>query len=176
MMLSHPLGNLKIHYVGSLNAFRNPVPFLEALKATNYLYIDVVFVGETKPWTEKIKEYSFCSSVGIVDHKTALGWMVGADILLLILSETGNKVQDRAIVTGKVYEYIGAGRWIFAVGITDGDCAELLKKNRLGTIVENKKENILKELNEIVKQQRKELDECIEMMIAEQLDLAAGLL
>ena len=158
-MLSHPLGNLKIHYVGSLNAFRSPIPFLEALKATNYLYIDVVFVGETAPWTEKIKEYKFCSVVGQVEHKKALSWMLGADILLLILSEMGHEINDKAVVTGKVYEYIGAGRWIFAIGRTDGDCAEILKKNDLGSICENKKEDILKELNKIIETQDRELGE-----------------
>lgn len=174
-MLSHPLGNLNIHYVGSLNAHRNPIPFLEALKATNYLYIDVVFVGETAPWTEKIKEYKFCSVIGTVDHKKALGWMLGADILLLILSEMGDLVRDKAVVTGKLFEYIGAGRWIFAVGRTDGDCAEIIKKNDLGTICRNNKDDILKDLNEIIKDQKKELDECVEMMVAQQSISDAGL-
>ena len=171
-MLSHPLGNLKIHYVGSLNAGRNPIPFLEALKATNYLYLDVVFVGETAPWTEKIKEYKFCTVVGTVEHKKALSWMLGADILLLILSEMGDPVRDRAVVTGKVYEYIGAGRWIFAIGRTDGDCAELLNKNGLGSICENKKEDILIELNNVVADQQRELDE----FLAQRHIFEAGLL
>ena len=175
-MISHPLGNMKIHYVGSLNVHRDPVPFLEALKATNFLYIDVVFVGETAPWTEKIKEYKFCSVIGVVDHKAAIGWMKGADILLLILSEMGDADKDRAVITGKVYEYIGAGRWIFAIGRTDGDCAELLKKNGLGSICENKKESILKELNKIIADQQKELDETLEIMIAQENSFDAGML
>lgn len=175
-MLSHPLGNMKIHYVGSLNSQRNPIPFLEALKATNFLYIDVVFVGETAPWTEKIKEYKFCTVVGVVDHKTAIGWMKGADILLLILSEMGNEVNDKAVMTGKVYEYIGAGRWIFAIGRTDGDCAELLKKNNLGSICKNNKEDILIELNKVIADQQKELDDCLDKMVAFQHIYEAGLL
>lgn len=171
-MLSHPLGNMKIHYVGSLNSQRNPIPFLEALKATNYLYIDVVWIGETAPWTEKIKEYRFCTVVGAVEHKKALSWMLGADILLLILSEMGDEVRDKAVVTGKVYEYIGAGRWIFAIGRTDGDCAELINKNRIGTICKNNKEDILKELNKVIADQQRELDE----FLAQQHIFNSGLL
>lgn len=158
-MLSHPIRKLAIHHVGSLNAGRDPIPFLKAVKATNYLYIDVVFIGQTAPWTEKIKEYKFCSVVDQVDHKTAIRWMLGADILLLILSHMGNKINDKAVVTGKLYEYIGAGRWIFAIGRTDGDCAEIIQKNDIGTICENKKEDILKPLNEIIDRLKKELGE-----------------
>jgi len=175
-MLSHPLGNMKIHYVGSLNSQRDPIPFLEAIKGTNYLFVEVVFVGETAPWTEKIKEYKFCTVVGTVNHKKALRWMLGADILLLILSEMGNEINDKAVVTGKVYEYIGADRWIFAIGRTDGDCAELIKKNWLGTICKNNKEDILIELNKVVADQQKELDECLGKMIAFQHYLDAGML
>ncbi len=167
-MLSHPIRRLAIHHVGSLNAGRDPIPFLEAVKATNYLHVDVVFIGETAPWTEKIKEYKFCSVVDQVDHKTALGWMVGADILLLILSHMGDEVRDKAVVTGKLYEYIGAGRWIFAIGRTDGDCAETLNKNNLGTICENKKEEILKPLNEIIDRIKIELDEYLDNIITQE--------
>ncbi len=163
-MLSHPLGNFKIHHVGSLNAGRDPIPFLEAAKATNYLFWEIVFIGETAPWTEKIKEYEFCTVVEPVDHKTAIGWMEGADNLLLILSEMGDSVKDKAVVTGKLFEYIGAGRWIIAIGSTEGDCADILKKNRLGTICKNKKEDILVVLNTLINDSNREIDDALDAM------------
>lgn len=71
--------------------------------------------------------------VGHTDHKTAISYMRQASLLLLVINRS---VNAKSILTGKVFEYMGAKRPILAVGPTDGDIAGVLDSTGAGTVVD----------------------------------------
>ena len=50
---------------------------------------------------------------------------------MLLLNDTKN---IDGIIPGKLFEYIGAGRPIFAIGKTTGDTGKIITENNLGAI------------------------------------------
>jgi glycosyltransferase involved in cell wall biosynthesis len=64
-----------------------------------------------------------------VPHRDALAAQAQADVLLLLL---WSDPSDAGAYTGKLFEYVGAGRPILAVGRTDGVAVELIRSRGLG--------------------------------------------
>ncbi len=56
-----------------------------------------------------------------------------AQVLLLLINNTPN---SKGILTGKIYEYLYAGRPILAIGPVDGDAAKILEDTGAGRTVE----------------------------------------
>jgi glycosyltransferase involved in cell wall biosynthesis len=61
---------------------------------------------------------------GFVEHRRAVGEMLAADLLLLII---GGGEAARGVLSGKIFEYLRAGRPVLLVGPPDGDAAQLLR-------------------------------------------------
>ena len=80
--------------------------------------------------------------LGYVSHATSVAWMKRADILLLPLRK---EKESKAILTGKFFEYLAAGKNILAFGPTDGDLAKALKETGSGIICEFNDETAIKE-------------------------------
>jgi len=83
--------------------------------------------------------------VGFVDRKMALQYQYSADLLLLVTS-----LGQRSVATGKLFEYLAAGRPIFA--LTEGTAAEDII-NRTGNgicINPNDIEGIIRQLKKII--------------------------
>ena len=82
--------------------------------------------------TESAARYavsSHISETGYVNHTKAIHLMKSADILLLVI----NNVEGAAgIMTGKLFEYIAAGRPILGIGPTHGDAAEAVRQASAG--------------------------------------------
>jgi glycosyltransferase involved in cell wall biosynthesis len=72
-------------------------------------------------------------ATGYVDHATAVRSMREASALLLVVEGFG---LDRGMITGKLYEYLAAGRPVVALGPADGDAAEVLRETGAGRVVE----------------------------------------
>lgn len=70
-------------------------------------------------------------NMGYVTHNTATMWQQRGSLLLLPLRK---EPEAAAILTGKFFEYLAAGRPILAFGPTDGDLAKALKETQSGTI------------------------------------------
>ena len=79
--------------------------------------------------------------LGYVSHPISVAWMKRADILLLPLRK---EKESKAILSGKFFEYLAAGKNILAFGPTDGDLAKALDETGSGIICEFNDENAIK--------------------------------
>ena len=72
-----------------------------------------------------------------IPHDQIQAQQASSQVLLLFINNTPNA---KGILTGKLFEYIAAGRPILCIGPEDGDAARLLDKTQAGTTVgfENK--------------------------------------
>lgn len=64
-----------------------------------------------------------------VPYANSLGLQAAADALLLLLWDSP---LERGVLTGKLFEYVGVGRPIIALGCTDGAAAHLVRERALG--------------------------------------------
>lgn len=62
--------------------------------------------------------------VPYVDHAGAIRYMSESTVLLLIIPDHRS---NKTIITGKLFEYIAAGKPVICIGPIDGDAAEILK-------------------------------------------------
>ena len=75
--------------------------------------------------------YNLVEIIPYVPHKKGLAYLLASDYSFLIINDVPI---NRGMLTGKLFEYIGAGLPILAL-VPDGDAAELIYKNDLGLIV-----------------------------------------
>ena len=66
------------------------------------------------------------------NHDEAIKFMVNSSMLLLIIPE---HVNNKNIITGKIFEYMASGRPILCLGPVDGDAAAILTQNGLGKCI-----------------------------------------
>ena len=124
-----------ITYTGTL-ADQYPVgSFIEALKRVLEIHDDVRFriVGkvsdnimqklEVKNLKQKF-EY-----LGYLSHTESVSYLMQSDLLLLIIPDIEN---NKGILTGKLFEYIGARKPILNLGPTNGDAAEIIEECKAG--------------------------------------------
>ena len=127
-----PSEEVRILHAGQIvSAGRSALPLLDALRdlPTGTRPIRLDFFGRTSVLNgfdleKEIQQRNLSAVVrtlGQVSYGQALRAMTSADILLLIDSP-GRRVG----VPGKLYEYLGANRPIFALGEPDGDLAAIL--------------------------------------------------
>jgi glycosyltransferase involved in cell wall biosynthesis len=140
---SHASSKFHVVHTGSFYGdYRVPDPFLSALKAWLQKSprarkdVQVSFYGSVYPRHQHpIDALELCDVVqvvGIVPSHQAIGAQCGADILLLIIG----KGEGKAILTGKVFEYLGARKPILAVVPPDGEAAKLIQQTNAGIVVD----------------------------------------
>ncbi len=66
---------------------------------------------------------------GHIDHETVLTEMINSNLLLLIIIRVKNNC---GILTGKLFEYLGAQNPILGIGPKDGEAAAILKETNSG--------------------------------------------
>ena len=125
---------------GSLyRSFRSPDGFLRAYRRALDENQDmvkgsrVVFVGNTPVELEGlVDELSLRDNVlvlGYMPHREALRHVLGADALVLICGS------DRMEQSGKVFEYMRAGKPVIAVAREDGAAAQVVRECGCGVVV-----------------------------------------
>ena len=134
-------GMFKLTHLGSINADRNPIALWKAmalLKEQNKAFADLLVVrliGNVHAnIIASIAEFGLQDQVKLIPnlpHKKALDELYDSSISLLLLNDTKN---IDGIIPGKLFEYIGAGRPIFAIGKTTGDTGKIITENNLGAI------------------------------------------
>ncbi len=145
---------ITITYTGSLYGNRNPEYLLQALEdihmsspqaLDNLLFRFVGRVGD--PILQRINmspvNHLF-ETIPYVTHNTSLSYLLATDYSLLIIDDApGNE----GILTGKIFEYIGAKKPIFALA-PEGDATELIKSQNLGYIAHPKNVSEIKNILE----------------------------
>jgi len=100
--------------------------------------LEIDFYGGDVSWAKRISHnmgmeeiVNFC---GLVPYSESIQKQMESDILLL-LEWTDN--QAKGVYTGKLFEYLGAGKPILAVGPKCGVVDELLRETGAGVLVSN---------------------------------------
>ena len=127
---------LRIVYTGLIYpGRRDPSPLFSAIASLglNADQIEVVFFGQDLRGVLEAAARHGVSDVvrvnGAIGHEAALIEQRKADVLLLLL---WNDAREAGVYTGKLFEYVGAGRPILAVGAEDGAAAQLVRERTLG--------------------------------------------
>jgi len=150
--------HLVLTYSGSLYGPRNPESLVQALEILLEEAPEVAqtfsvrLVGRVGgPILERIRQSpasGLFRHIPYVPHHESLAYLLASDVALLIIDDAP---VNRGILTGKIFEYIGAGLPILALA-GEGEAAELIRKYRLGWVVHPRDvagiTNILRELAE----------------------------
>jgi len=131
---------LRIVYCGQLyRGRRDPTALFDAIRIARELRpdlrISVNFYGRGLSEVENLAEISGIGDLveyhGEVTHAKSLRLQAEADLLLLLL---WNNPGERAVLSGKIFEYMGARRPIVMLGLEDGAAAQLIRENQLGVV------------------------------------------
>jgi len=124
-------------YTGSMYGARNPEHLLRTLErlqpelASRLFFRIVGRVGD--PIKRRIADSprrDLFEFIPYVTHEESLSYLVASDVLLLIIDDAP---ANRGILTGKLFEYIGAGKPILALA-PEGEAATLIRENQLGWV------------------------------------------
>lgn len=135
---------LSIAYTGSLYEGKRDIePLLEALSKAPHLKsrvkIHLYGYGHSKAVNEakKFNLEGIVENHGMVSYSESLAAQVNADVLLFVL---WNDEREKGVLTGKLFEYMGASRPILAIGAANGEAAQLLKAANSGCVANTAKE------------------------------------
>jgi len=73
----------------------------------------------------------FVVKTNYLSHKETIREQKRSHVLFLPINNTQNA---KGIITGKLFEYLAAGRPVLAIGPTDGDAAEIINDTKAGLI------------------------------------------
>ena len=144
-------------HIGLMNADRNPKILWKALQEliveSDAFASDlrVRLIGKCSVEVEEsIREYGLQDHVELIDylpHREVMRYQISSQVLLLCV----NRVPSApSVVTGKVFEYLQAGRPILGIGPPDGDLAAILEETASGIMVDfEDKERLKTELREL---------------------------
>jgi glycosyltransferase involved in cell wall biosynthesis len=124
-----------ITYVGTMADSYKPTVFFEALakviQQNNIKHLVFRFVGSVPvSIKEKLNELGINSEfIGHVAHQEAVRYMLSTNLLLLVIPDAPGA---EGILTGKLFEYLGAGKRIVGIGPSNGDAATILKECQAG--------------------------------------------
>lgn len=149
---------LTITYTGLIYpGIRDPSPLFEAVRRLGPQAdsVRINFYGRSLPELRALRDkYGLGDAVGIeqaVPYREALRLQRNSDILLLLLWNSPN---ERGVYTGKLFEYVGAGRPILTIGYEEGVAADLIRERQLGRIL-NDPEEIASALREWIAEKQR---------------------
>ncbi|MBK8944735.1 MAG: glycosyltransferase family 4 protein [Ignavibacteriae bacterium] len=144
-----------IAYTGVITKTRVPFVFLSALKKfineDDITNIKFIIAGKTcsefSNEVRKLNLENYVKEKGFLPHHESTNILQNADVLLLIIDDVPN---NKGFLTGKIFEYLGSKKPIYAVGPIDGNANEIIVKSDCGKMVDYKDEkntyNLLKEM------------------------------
>jgi glycosyltransferase involved in cell wall biosynthesis len=127
---------LRITHAGSFFGKRDPRPFLQALHDSG-LDLEARFLGDfrtaDREWAQQLDLGDRLSLIPYAPRATSLALQRDSEALLLLIPEAGGR--GKGVLSGKVFEYIAAGRPILGLVPPDGAAAELLLETGAGLVV-----------------------------------------
>ncbi|WP_457610983.1 glycosyltransferase family 4 protein [Lutibacter sp.] len=140
-----------ITHIGLMNADRNPEilwKVLAEISTENNDFakdFELKLIGKIAPDVSKdILVNNLGNNVHIIDyipHDKVIEFQKKSQLLLLVVN---NVPSAKAIITGKVFEYLMAKRPILAIAPINGDLAEIIKKTNSGFVIGFDDEVLLK--------------------------------
>jgi glycosyltransferase involved in cell wall biosynthesis len=133
-----------ITYVGTMADSYKPSVFFEALakviQQNNIEHLVFRFVGSVPvAIKEKLNELGINSEfIGHVAHQEAVRYMLSSNLLLLVIPDAPGA---EGILTGKLFEYLGAGKRVIGIGPSNGDAATILKECNAGVMFDRSDKN-----------------------------------
>jgi glycosyltransferase involved in cell wall biosynthesis len=130
-----PAKRFRITHTGSFFGRRDPRPFLQAFHDAD---LDAVarFVGDfrssDREWAESLGLGDRLEHVDYLPRAESLRLQRDSEALLLLVPDAGGR--GTGVLSGKVFEYIAAGRPILAVVPPDGAAAELIRETGSGVV------------------------------------------
>jgi len=131
-----PAPRFRITHAGSFFGRRDPRPFLQALKDSG---VDAVarFVGDfrssDREWAESLALGHRLELIPYAPRAESLRLQRDSEALLLLVPDAGGR--GKGVLSGKVFEYLAAGRPILAVVPPDGAAADLIRETGAGVVV-----------------------------------------
>jgi glycosyltransferase involved in cell wall biosynthesis len=131
-----PASRFRITHTGSFFGKRDPRPFLQAFRDAD---LDAVarFVGDfrstDREWAETLGLGDRLEIVDYLPRAESLRFQRDSEALLLLVPDAGGR--GRGVLSGKVFEYLAAGRPILGVVPPDGAAAELIRQTGSGVVV-----------------------------------------
>lgn len=140
-----------ISYIGTMASNYNIDALLEAIKQINKEELKLKFniIGKVSDNVDdriRLELGEAYKNLGYVSHEKALQYLGNTDLLLLVIPESKN---DKGILTGKLFEYLGVRKPIIGIGPEDGDAAEIINECYAGRMFGRKKtEELMNYLND----------------------------
>jgi glycosyltransferase involved in cell wall biosynthesis len=128
-----PAERFRITHAGSFFGQRDPRPFLTALARVDGVLAR--FVGDfrtaDRDWAAGMMDR--IELIPFATRRRALELERDSEALLLLIPDAGGR--GRGILSGKVFEYLAAGRPILALVPPDGAAASLIRETGAGAVV-----------------------------------------
>lgn len=110
------------------------LPALEKLKETlKPASLHLHFAGHIGEYIRiaisKSKLANHIDYYGYLDHNRSVSLLTRADALLLVIPQVNN---NEGILTGKLFEYLAAGKPVFCIGPPNGDAAQIIESCESG--------------------------------------------
>ena len=131
-----PASRFRITHTGSFFGRRDPRPFLQAFHDSG---LDAVarFVGDfrssDREWSDSLRLGDRLQLVEYAPRAESLRLQRDSEALLLLVPDADGR--GKGVISGKVFEYLAAGRPILAVVPPDGAAAELIRETEAGVVV-----------------------------------------
>ncbi len=141
--LKHETDKFRMRYVGNLFSNQNIPALWKAIAELRIQHTDFAkdfeleLIGKVdSSISEGIHNSGLddCTKyVSFIPHQDAIARMQTASILLSVIPDVEN---NKLIITGKIFEYMGSGRPVFLVGPTDCDAAKVISDSNSGSVCE----------------------------------------
>lgn len=147
--------NFTIAYTGAISKDRVPYVLFSAMdkliNVDGIKNISLNFAGRYCPeFNDEIANYNLeniADLKGFVPHKESTQILQNADVLLLVVDNVPN---NKGFLTGKLFEYMGTKKPIFAIGPVNGDAHTFIKESHSGAMIDYSDEagayNLLKKM------------------------------
>lgn len=141
-------GEFKILYIGVLSELYNISSVFGAIKtlAKNNHQISLTFVGlQSDQIKQEVVDLGLTNLVTFypyVNKDELINYYVQSDLLLLAIPDT---LDNKGIITGKIFEYISMKKPVLGVGPKDGDAAAILREVNAGEMFDYGEQTLIEE-------------------------------